>query len=115
MRPLISYGFGDGGGGVNRNMLKMRRAMDKMPGLPNVKTNRAGDFFRDIHKKVEETDRYVHTWDGGAVSGIPPRHLHQPGPQQALNRKTENHLSRTEWLSAHELAAGRRIRRGTHS
>ena len=28
---LISYGFGDGGGGVNREMLKMRRAMTAFP------------------------------------------------------------------------------------
>ena len=97
---LISYGFGDGGGGVNRNMLKMRRAMDKMPGLPNVKTTRAGDFFRDIHKKVEETDRYVHTWDGELYLEYHRGTYTNQARNKRWNRKTENHLSRTEWLSA---------------
>ena len=31
---LISYGYGDGGGGVTRDMLEMQRAMDIIPGLP---------------------------------------------------------------------------------
>ena len=97
---LISYGFGDGGGGVNRNMLKMRRAMDKMPGLPNVKTTRAGDFFRDLHKKVDETDRYVHTWDGELYLEYHRGTYTNQARNKKWNRSTENHLARTEWLSA---------------
>ncbi|WP_077328615.1 alpha-mannosidase [Virgibacillus siamensis] len=61
---LISYGYGDGGGGVNREMLEMRRRLENMPGLPNVKTGRADEFFRRLHKRIDETDQYVHTWDG---------------------------------------------------
>ena len=45
-------------------MLKMRRAMDQLPGLPKVKTDRAGNFFRRVHEKLNSTDQYVHTWDG---------------------------------------------------
>ena len=97
---LISYGWGDGGGGVNRNMLKMRRAMDQLPGLPNVKTTRAGDFFRDIHERVENTDRYVHTWDGELYLEYHRGTYTNQARNKRWNRKTENHLSRTEWLSA---------------
>lgn len=61
---LISYGYGDGGGGVTRDMLELRRAMDVIPGLPHVKSVQAGEFFRKLHENVENTDRYVHTWDG---------------------------------------------------
>ena len=61
---LLSYGHGDGGGGVNRDMLEKRRRLDKMPGLPNVKTGKAGEFFDNLHKSAEQTDKYVHTWDG---------------------------------------------------
>lgn len=61
---LISYGFGDGGGGVNRDQLEIRKRIDKMPGLPNLKTSKAGEYFRDLQKIVENTDHYVHTWDG---------------------------------------------------
>lgn len=103
---LISYGFGDGGGGVNRNMLKMRRAMDQIPGLPNVKTTRAGDFFRDIHEKVDNTDRYVHTWDGELYLEYHRGTYTNQGRNKKWNRKTENHLSQTEWLSAMSWVQG---------
>ncbi|WP_059102644.1 alpha-mannosidase [Shouchella shacheensis] len=64
MDLLLSYGYGDGGGGVNREMLELRRHLDEMPGIPNVKPGKAGDFFANLKQTVEETDEYVHTWDG---------------------------------------------------
>ena len=33
---LIAYGFGDGGGGVNRDNLERRRRIDRMPGMPHI-------------------------------------------------------------------------------
>ena len=61
---LLSYGYGDGGGGVTREMLEKRRRLDQMPGLPHVKTGRAGEYFKRLHETVNNTDNYVHTWDG---------------------------------------------------
>ena len=42
---LLSYGYGDGGGGVNRDMLECRR-LDKMPGISYVKTTRRRLFHQ---------------------------------------------------------------------
>lgn len=61
---LLAYGHGDGGGGVTRDMLENRRKMDKIPGLPNVKTGKARDFFNKLNDTVNNTTNYVHTWDG---------------------------------------------------
>lgn len=61
---LLSYGYGDGGGGVNREMLEKRRIIDKMPGLPRMKTGTAGEYFKKLHETFESTDEYVHKWDG---------------------------------------------------
>lgn len=61
---LVSYGYGDGGGGVTRDMLENRRRMDKIPGLPHVKTGRADEFFQQLHDTIDSADNYVHTWDG---------------------------------------------------
>ncbi|WP_461218074.1 alpha-mannosidase [Lapidilactobacillus salsurivasis] len=61
---LISYGFGDGGGGVGRDMLEKRRVLDKIPGLPNVKTGKAADYFDRLQETFKNTKEYVHTWDG---------------------------------------------------
>ncbi len=76
---LISYGHGDGGGGTTRSMIENIRAINRIPGMPNIKTANAQEFFEKIHENVEKTDRYVPLWDGGSsiwnTTGgpIPPR------------------------------------------
>lgn len=97
---LISYGYGDGGGGVTRDMLQMRRAMDAVPGLPNVKTTRGGDFFRRIHEKVDKTDRYVHTWDGELYLEYHRGTYTSQAYNKKTNRYLENYLAQLEWLSS---------------
>lgn len=96
---LISYGYGDGGGGVNRDMLEMRRSMDRIPGLPNVKTTQAGEFFRKIHEKVDQTDRYIHTWDGELYLEYHRGTYTSQAYNKKTNRYMENYLSQLEWLS----------------
>ena len=61
---LLAYGYGDGGGGVTREMLEKRRRLDEMPTLPQVKTGKALEYFQRLHENIEKTDKYVHTWDG---------------------------------------------------
>ena len=95
---LVSYGFGDGGGGVNRDMLECRRRIDKMPGLPTLKTGTAKDYFRNLHDKVENTDSYVHTWDGELYL----EYHRGTYTSQAYNKKTNRQLEflyrQAEWL-----------------
>lgn len=97
---LVSFGYGDGGGGANRDMLEMRRAMDKIPGLPNVKPSRAGDFFKKIHKNVEDTDRYVHTWDGELYLEYHRGTYTSQSYNKKTNREMELKLAQIEWLSS---------------
>lgn len=97
---LISYGYGDGGGGVNRDMLEMRRAMDALPGLPNVKTGKAGDFFQRLHDKLDNTDRYVHTWDGELYLEYHRGTYTSQGYNKKTNRYLEHYLAQVEWLSS---------------
>ncbi|TBL75021.1 alpha-mannosidase [Paenibacillus thalictri] len=61
---LLSYGWGDGGGGPTRTMLEMRRRLENMPGLPKATTGRADEYFAKLEQTVEKSDRYVHHWDG---------------------------------------------------
>ena len=96
---LISYGYGDGGGGVNRDMLEMRRAMDRIPGLPNVETAKAGEFFRKIHENIAKTDRYVHTWDGELYLEYHRGTYTSQAYNKKINRFMENYLAQLEWLS----------------
>ena len=49
---LLAYGNGDGGGGVNRDMLEMGRHLKAMPGLPRVTPGTAYDYFENLQKTV---------------------------------------------------------------
>ncbi len=96
---LISFGFGDGGGGVNRDMLEYRRRMDKIPGLPHVKMSTAGEYFRKLHNTVEDTDQYVHTWDGELYLEYHRGTYTSQGYNKRMNRKMELLYRRAEWLT----------------
>ncbi|RIU90536.1 alpha-mannosidase [Oceanobacillus picturae] len=96
---LLSYGYGDGGGGVNREMLEMRRKMDKIPGLPNVKPSTAGNYFNKLHKTIDETNEYVHTWDGELYLEFHRGTYTSQSFMKRMNRKLELLYRESEWLS----------------
>ncbi|HJB35415.1 MAG TPA: alpha-mannosidase [Candidatus Blautia merdipullorum] len=97
---LISYGYGDGGGGVNRDLLERRRRIDKIPGLPSLETSTAGAFFRDLKKTVKNTDRFVHTWDGELYLEYHRGTYTSQGYNKRMNRKMELLYRTAEWLTA---------------
>lgn len=96
---LIAYGFGDGGGGVNRDMLENRRRIDKIPGLPNLKTSTAAEYFRDLQETVKNTDQYVHTWDGELYLEYHRGTYTSQAYNKRMNRKMELLYRNTEWLT----------------
>ncbi|RCX18189.1 alpha-mannosidase [Fontibacillus phaseoli] len=96
---LLSYGYGDGGGGVNRDMLEMRRRLDKLPGLPNLSTGTAGDYFRKLGETVSQTDSYVHTWDGELYLEYHRGTYTSQAHNKRMNRKLELLYREAEWLN----------------
>lgn len=96
---LISFGYGDGGGGVSRDMLERRRRLDKIPGLPNVKMSTAGEYFRKLHDTVEHTDQYVHTWDGELYLEYHRGTYTSQAYNKRMNRRMEFLYRRAEWLT----------------
>lgn len=101
---LLSYGYGDGGGGVNRDMLEMRRRLDKLPGMPNLGTGTAGDYFRKLGETVEESDSYVHTWDGELYLEYHRGTYTSQAHNKRMNRKLELLYREAEWLNAMQSA-----------
>lgn len=99
---LISYGYGDGGGGVNRDLLERRRRIDKIPGLPSLKTSTAGEYFRDLKETVKHTDQYVHTWDGELYLEYHRGTYTSQAYNKRMNRKMELLYRKAEWLTAME-------------
>ncbi|MCH1625217.1 alpha-mannosidase [Fredinandcohnia quinoae] len=96
---LLSYGYGDGGGGVNREMIELRRRFENMPGLPQVKTTTAGDFFKKLHENIEKTNEYVHTWDGELYLEYHRGTYTSQAYTKRMNRKLELGYRESEWLS----------------
>lgn len=61
---LISYGYGDGGGGPTREMLETGRRMEKgVKGIPKVRQAFAGQYFRELEARVKDSKR-LSTWTG---------------------------------------------------
>ncbi len=61
---LISYGYGDGGGGPTRQMLEISKRMEKgVKGIPKVRQEGSLTYFTDLEKKVKD-NRRLETWEG---------------------------------------------------
>lgn len=61
---LISYGYGDGGGGPTREMLETGKRMEKgVKGIPKVRQEFAGTYFKELHERVKNHKRLA-TWEG---------------------------------------------------
>ncbi|MDC7288986.1 alpha-mannosidase [Blautia schinkii] len=96
---LIAYGYGDGGGGVNRDLLERRRRIDKIPGLPSLKTTKAADYFEDLKNTVNNTSNYVHTWDGELYLEYHRGTYTSQAYNKRMNRKMELLYRRAELLT----------------
>ena len=108
---LISFGYGDGGGGVNRDLLEARRRLDRIPGLPNVKTSSAGAYFRKLKENVGNTEQYVHTWDGELYLEYHRGTYTSQGYNKRMNRKMELLYRKAEWLTAMKAVGERDLAR----
>ncbi|WP_372662253.1 alpha-mannosidase [Cohnella sp.] len=50
---MLLYGYGDGGGGVTREMVEQIRCSSVLPGLPKIQFGTAHGFFDGISKKTK--------------------------------------------------------------
>ncbi len=61
---LVSYGYGDGGGGPTRKMLEISKRMEKgIKGIPKVRQETARVFFDELNQRVKD-NRRLETWEG---------------------------------------------------
>lgn len=95
---LVSYGFGDGGGGPTREMLETIERFDKMPGMPKVETGLAGPYFERLHERVENSEEYVHTWNGELYFEYHRGTYTSQAYNKKMNRKLELLLRDAEWF-----------------
>jgi alpha-mannosidase len=97
---LLAYGYGDGGGGVNRDMLEMKRRYNEVPSLPNVTSTKIEDYFEKLHENAQNSDQYIHTWDGELYLEYHRGTYTSQAKMKERNRKLELDYRKTEFLSA---------------
>lgn len=96
---LISYGYGDGGGGPTREMLETSIRMEKgVKGIPMVRQEFAGVYFDELNERVKD-NRRLPVWEGELYFEYHRGTLTSMGRNKRGNRKTELGLMDLELLS----------------
>lgn len=102
---LISYGYGDGGGGPTRQMLETSERMEKgVTGLPKVRQAFARTFFDELKERVKDNKR-LPTWEGELYFEYHRGTFTSIAQNKRGNRKAEIGLMDLETIAA--LAAGK--------
>ncbi len=98
---LISYGFGDGGGGPTRDQIETISQLNKIPGIPNVKVETATEYFRRLHETVKnnEMEGFLPTWDGELYLEFHRGTYTSQAYNKKMNRRMEFYLRNVEILS----------------
>lgn len=103
---LISYGYGDGGGGPTKEMLETSLRMEKgIKGIPKVRQEFAGVYFRELEKRVEHNPR-LNTWEGELYFEYHRGTLTSMARNKRDNRLSELRLMDLELLSVLALENG---------
>jgi len=96
---LVSYGYGDGGGGPTREMLETSIRMEKgVRGIPAVRQEFARTYFDELKERVGENKR-LPVWEGEFYFEYHRGTLTSMARNKRSNRKSELGLMDLELLS----------------
>jgi alpha-mannosidase len=99
---LMSYGWGDGGGGPTREMVENLAVMADFPGTPRVARGRAVDFFEDLDRRCGTR---LPTWNGELYLEYHQGTYTTHGDVKRANRRCEIALHDAELLAAWAMVA----------
>ncbi len=86
---LVAFGHGDGGGGPTREMLEVARRMERgVKGIPCVRQEFAGKYFRELEARVKDNPR-LDTWEGELYFEYHRGTLTSMARNKRSNRKSE--------------------------
>lgn len=93
---LMSFGYGDGGGGPTREMLENIREMKAFPGMPRIRNGSVVDFFRSLEKNSGDK---LPIWNGELYLEIHRGTYTTQSRNKRANRKSEFLLHDAEYLA----------------
>ena len=94
---LMSYGYGDGGGGPTREMNENAAVLGDFPGLPRVTQGRVIDFFRRLEA---ESGGRLPVWNAELYLELHRGTYTTQGRNKRANRRSEFLLHDAEFLGA---------------
>ncbi len=104
---LLTYGYGDGGGGPNRHMLEMRRRLDGMPGMPGTQSGRVDEYVSRLNDNIRSAHGgYLHVWDGELYLEYHRGTYTSQAWNKRMNRRLEIKYRETEFLCALDAIVG---------
>ncbi len=96
---LVSYGYGDGGGGPTKEMLENASRMEKgIPGCPKVKLGKSLDYFKRLEANVKENKK-LPKWVGELYLEYHRGTYTSMARNKKFNRKCEFMYQDAEMLS----------------
>jgi alpha-mannosidase len=95
---LMSYGWGDGGGGPTREMVENIELMGDFPSTPHIHTGRVDEFFRKLENEVGEN---LPVWNGELYLEYHRGTYTTQARNKRANRKSEFLLHDAEFLAAY--------------
>jgi alpha-mannosidase len=95
---LMSYGYGDGGGGPTREMQENLALLDSFPSMPQVRQGKAIDFYRRIEGEAAENK--FPTWNGELYLEYHRGTYTTQARNKKANRQSEFLLHDAEFLAA---------------
>jgi len=95
---LMTYGYGDGGGGPTHEMLEMGSRLANHPGAPRVVMGTANGFFHDLEERLQ--GKRVPEWAGELYLEYHRGTLTSQAQNKRANRKAEVLYHEAEALAA---------------
>jgi len=95
---LLSFGFGDGGGGPTEEMLDRQRQFASFPVVPSLRPVNVAEWFTDAHKAVAD-DSDLPVWVGEMYLELHRATLTTQGRTKHLHRRAERALITAETVS----------------
>ncbi|PLV60513.1 alpha-mannosidase [Thermotoga sp. KOL6] len=92
---LLSFGYGDGGGGPTEDMLENYRIMKKIPGIPRLEIGSVEEFFEKTNLTEE-----LPIWDGELYLELHRGTYTSQSRTKRLHKESEDALYKAELISS---------------
>ena len=106
---LLTYGYGDGGGGPTRYHLEMAKRLSKgVPGLPNARLTTASEALTEVEKNIRANPHLLPTWYGELYL-----EYHRGTYTSIAKNKKNNRKSEFLYQNAEKMAVLGKLLRGS--